>query len=964
MTLHSPAVGANLRLIERSFPEGTIFTIYSINLRYLFELEEERKITDEIKNIKLESIIITWIKSRYLQKKFKLEQNTQSPNSDLETTDLFSEYKAKFSDPQNSKTPVELVKELIKELINSQGEIFFFYLKSIESNNEVIIKNADKIKLLACIVKGFEREFNKLDEEERLFKRQLKTLRKESTATEDKLKEINRNLDIIDRFKKLLYNGRIDLIARSYEKQLSNLNSIRSNGDFSINEIEIILEQLDENHKNIHSEKRINKQKLYYQIRQAEKFLASDEFGKFAEDPFFKISKSEKRTININEEDCELENVTEEEKRTLENGHEFSIFRGHLKDKWLNALTYKIKSNERNAVYYIRLSKLGLLQIRKEVHLGTFRGRIDEVDTDEFKKSIAVYQSQYLPLLNEKTRDEISEKEKLNLTFKEMGIKESDPETITKAKKKLEAKNLIDILTDLLSYQKRYDRTESDQPEVENIKNSDDILQVAAGFAQLLEFQTNSNFSRLFGKQRISPLSIEKLRKRRGNLERQKYILLFFTDIKKANSNAAFQPADLERSFPQAISCLLQGALEDANREEGIKILQYTYGITETGYFEEDTLNKIRESLHKRKDSISKEKNINTNETLKKELNQITDYIEHINEQLALCKFPDNLQDENEIKNYRLIKSIANYKVNRALINEKPNNKLINILDYALEDIYIIPQISDFNDHVDVSTWENEICIFRPERGFIFFNNKHTLEASDKTVEYKDYWRCIVRGVEYTVALRATLQLLESRTTRLLDSVPEILELLNSKNETHNVLLKNAEENKKRGEKRLKDLAEDLASVLKILPGLRSIAIPTNAFRSGHSVRKFKYLYNDCFNFKEILGNIQKNIDELTDFLTFFEQQQLQLDLDKKADDEAEKDRKLSLIALLLTITSIFYVFPSFVKDFSEWVFVYDEWRFVFLTLLYILILALSVILSKNLHPKFLDWFFKKNNRK
>ena len=808
---------ADLRLIERSFPEGTIYTIYSLNLRHLFELENERNIRKEIDDIKLKSIIVTWIKARYLQYLFDLNSSDEEKeelsiknNSISSLKEQINNLYKEFSNRNSRRTEgiiaeTELTKNFIRYLINIKGEVFYF---DPQISPKYIIEELFKR------LKDFKIYLEELNEAEKKIKKNLYYTNQKNKALEVKIisKQI-RDIEYKNKIENInsFFGDNLDKYGEPTEVKESktnfgdNLDKYGEPTEVKESKTNLLLEKLDLYHREINEYKRAKNQELYKQIRKAEEFLASDEFGKFSKDPFFKIAKpdeiaqTEKRAIKVSGKKRELEEVTDEENKLLEDGHEFSIFRGHLKNNWLNALTYKIVNHSENTSYYIRLSKLGILQIRKETYLETY------------------------------------------------------------SKKK--SKNLIDVLKDILEYQRRYDNENefNSQANKENeVKNSDDILEVAAGFAKLLEFKTNSNYSNIFN-QEIFPLSIEELRKNRRNLERQKYTVLLFNDLKKAKnkdeySKDSFSPLDLKKNAPEAISCFLQGSLEEANasHSEGIKILQFLNEIKETGKLDRQTMLKLK-----------------------------------VKNKLQTCKKSEWSYDE-----------LPSYQKKK--------------IDEKTEGNYLIPESASLeeNDYIDLSTLKNELCIFTAERGFIFFNDKKTLESGNKISNYSMYWKCIVRAVEYTVALRATLQLLESRTTRLLESVPEILELSNpEKNNEETSKSKNSKENSEEAEKRVENLAKDLASVLKILPGLRSIAIPTNAFRSGHSVKKFDYLYNDCFNFEDIFGNIQKNIDELTNFLTFFEQKQ-----------EAKEDKKLSKIALLFTTASILYISVSFMGDFYTFI--------------------------------------------
>lgn len=214
---------------------------------------------------------------------------------------------------------------------------------------------------------------------------------------------------------------------------------------------------------------------------------------------------------------------------------------------------------------------------------------------------------------------------------------------------------------------------------------------------------------------------------------------------------------------------------------------------------------------------------------------------------------------------------------------------------------------------VDQSTWSDELCVFGGERCLIYFQPKTLLESPRYVANYEDYWRCVVRGIEHTISVRATLQILESYTHALVGRIPDLMKAILPLKADEKSEFKPEDLNHK-----LLGLADDVAYAIEILPKLRDVCVPSSAFRSGHTIEKFTFLNETCFHFSAILGNIQQNIDELTSFLLFFKQQQMQMAFDVENKKKEERDGALGTIALIFTGATVFYVFPSFLYDFSE----------------------------------------------
>lgn len=216
---------------------------------------------------------------------------------------------------------------------------------------------------------------------------------------------------------------------------------------------------------------------------------------------------------------------------------------------------------------------------------------------------------------------------------------------------------------------------------------------------------------------------------------------------------------------------------------------------------------------------------------------------------------------------------------------------------------------------MDQSTWTDEFCVFGGERCLIYFQPKTVMESPRYVANYEDYWRSVVRGIEHTISVRTTLQILEAYTHELIGRIPDLMKTI--------VLFKaNSKSADPKDYAALTDtileLADDVAHAIEILPKLRDVCVPSSAFRSGHAIEKFTFLNEKCFHFSAILENIQQNIDELTNFLLFFKQQQLEMAFDAENKKREKRDDTLSFIAVIFTIATVYYVFPSFLHDFSE----------------------------------------------
>lgn len=217
----------------------------------------------------------------------------------------------------------------------------------------------------------------------------------------------------------------------------------------------------------------------------------------------------------------------------------------------------------------------------------------------------------------------------------------------------------------------------------------------------------------------------------------------------------------------------------------------------------------------------------------------------------------------------------------------------------------------------DISTWKNEMCVFGTERCFIYFQPKTVLESEGKVINYEDYWKCIVRGIEHTISVRTSLQILESATEKYMQQIPKLVTQFQKYEKFDAEKQINKKETYNEINKEINLLATNVSRILKYLPSLREVCVPTSAFRSSHAVDKFQFLNEECFRFTDILNHIQQNIDEMTNFLLFFKQQQLVINNNEESSREGRFDRYLTILGVILAFLATFYVAPSFINDFK-----------------------------------------------
>jgi hypothetical protein len=170
----------------------------------------------------------------------------------------------------------------------------------------------------------------------------------------------------------------------------------------------------------------------------------------------------------------------------------------------------------------------------------------------------------------------------------------------------------------------------------------------------------------------------------------------------------------------------------------------------------------------------------------------------------------------------------------------------------------------------DTATWQDEICLLTPEATFIWHPTIADVEhvvgggkRPERNGLYQDYWLSIARGIEHIIALKNELQLIERKTTKLLEKVPDI-----TRRVTDGTL-------NKADHQAISDLATGIATLFRSLPQQRDLLVPSSVFRWSAAHRKFHRLM-ELLGIYAIERHIQTNVEELNAFLAHFNSVQSQ----------------------------------------------------------------------------------------
>ncbi|MBL7935675.1 MAG: hypothetical protein JNM51_07690 [Bacteroidia bacterium] len=242
---------------------------------------------------------------------------------------------------------------------------------------------------------------------------------------------------------------------------------------------------------------------------------------------------------------------------------------------------------------------------------------------------------------------------------------------------------------------------------------------------------------------------------------------------------------------------------------------------------------------------------------------------------------------------------------------DKLKNDHWDILAALLEGVLIkhndgtfgFPEMDDEVENTlnDLASWKNDLCMFSPERCLIYFPPENIVipsRSGTKSVSYKDYWECIIRGIEHTIVIRTALQSIEYYTTSTLESDPRLTEKVVDKEITE------------QDKDDIRKLARAFSYSYKTLPILRDVLVPSSSYRASYAINKFEKL-NSVLHIREIKEHVERNIDELVSFVQFYSSMELQQELNKSQE-------AIDNAGFIITIIALFIAIPSFLADFDD----------------------------------------------
>ena len=184
---------------------------------------------------------------------------------------------------------------------------------------------------------------------------------------------------------------------------------------------------------------------------------------------------------------------------------------------------------------------------------------------------------------------------------------------------------------------------------------------------------------------------------------------------------------------------------------------------------------------------------------------------------------------------------------------------------------YIVPELKREEMETlfegDLSSWEGELCLLTGDNALVYFRALEPVERSEtsqvervcggcnrpevrkiqkirfagRSVSYEDYWKCILRGIEYILDLRLLARLLTEETKRYTVTIAE-----------------QAADGDRRMSMRM--LRKRVTVMTRLLSRLRDASVPRSIAPADYAVRKFEHLM-EISGLRESISHAASNID-------------------------------------------------------------------------------------------------------
>lgn len=246
----------------------------------------------------------------------------------------------------------------------------------------------------------------------------------------------------------------------------------------------------------------------------------------------------------------------------------------------------------------------------------------------------------------------------------------------------------------------------------------------------------------------------------------------------------------------------------------------------------------------------------------------------------------------------------------------------------------------------DLSSWDHELCLLSRDNGVVYYHlwqpdaclpqdNQDNCQQCElchsmmgdrfhqlhfmyrPNIRYKDYWRCIIRGLQYILELRLLARLLATNSTTSLEQIAE-----------HEIRPVADQLHDPRFIANIAELRRRVATNTRLLAHLRDVTTPLFIARADYAARKFDYFIN-ISGFEKTLLNASEDIRAINTFLQHFDallvqreaEERRRLEQEHKEQEQRNSEhlaRRIGVLSIILAVIALPIILPSFWIDFEQ----------------------------------------------
>ena len=170
-------------------------------------------------------------------------------------------------------------------------------------------------------------------------------------------------------------------------------------------------------------------------------------------------------------------------------------------------------------------------------------------------------------------------------------------------------------------------------------------------------------------------------------------------------------------------------------------------------------------------------------------------------------------------------------------------------------------------DRDNVATWANEYCLFGSDNAIVFYDDPEALISTSHSnaVYYREYWKSLMRAIDYILELRLMSKFLEFQTSDELQKLARIIRDIHPGGNPDGEL---TIDTKTRSQ--IRDFIRRISSFAGLVARIRNTAMPTNIGLSDYAVTKHRKLI-EVLDIDKMLEHANRNIETIYKFVAYLD---------------------------------------------------------------------------------------------